>query len=345
MRKIITISALSFLIITPIFCGEFSASAEEETTEKTLEKRSDYKQYRVKGQVQTPQPKDRFKVKFYLGAAEGYDNNVFLDSSRKGDLYDEAVAACELSYELSERLILKAESDSSSMTYHRFSDYSLMDNDIALSLAYYPCQKMKVETGYDIDFVNYLRNENGTYYAQGPFASFRYSITPSTYLGTGYLYRLYDYDKRKIYDGTYRRLELTREDHRHEIMAEFAAIIGKVYFKLKNVYYFNESNDGYMDYYDYQAEKVMGYIGAPLFKKAELVLSGGYQRKNFKSRKITTSSSKEHDDLMVLGGGLYYNLTPSSYINLSYTYRQNFSNDPIQEYSGSMSSIGLHYFF
>ena len=121
---------------------------------------------------------------------------------------------------------------------------------------------------------------------------------------------------------------------------------GKLFVKVKNRYYFNESNDEYMDYYDYQAERVNLYTAYPLTEKLSVLLSGGYQYKDFKSRTITTDADKkEHDHLMTLGSGINYKILPSFYISANYTYRQNYSNDPMQEYSGSVSTAGINYFF
>ena len=161
-----------------------------------------------------------------------------------------------------------------------------------------------------------------------------------------YQYYFCDYKHRDIRDGANNKIDVTREDNRNNVSGVVVTHLGKLFLKIKNTYNFNESNDGYMDYYDYQSDRVSLYTAYPLTEKLSILLNGGYQYKKFKSRTITIDSNKkEHDNLMILGGGLNYKMFSSFYISANYTYRQNYSNDPMQEYSGSVSTVGINYFF
>lgn len=336
------------LIFAMIFLSILQASAEvvfSADEEESRQKQRDARAATETPQIVMPKRQDNLDLNIYISATEGFDSNVFLDSSRKGDLFDEAVVGLGIKNSVNDSFAFKIDYSGRSITYHEYSDFSMFDNDISLTVEYYIGKAARLRAGYDADFINYMKNENGDFLRKGPFADFRYFIAPRTYVGAGYSYQLYDYDKRKIRNGENQMLDMTREDHRHNIMGEFATKLGKLSFKLKNIYYFNESNDGYMDFYDYTADRVSGYIAYPVHKKLQLIFNGGYLRKDFKSRKITGGSSKEYDDLMILGGGAYYIFSPSLFLNANYTYRQNYSNDPVQEYSGTTGTVGLHYFF
>jgi len=264
----------------------------------------------------------------------------------KGDAFDQVMGNVVARYKLNEQVDIKARYDFASITYHEATDVSMLDNDGALSLEYYPMNSVRIEAGYEADFVTYLKNEDGDFMTEGPFCAVRHYFNPKTYIGAKYQYSSYDYEHRTIRGGAGNRLPLTREDHRHNAIAEIVTHVKKLFLKIKTTYYLNESNDEYMDYYDYWSGKINLYMAYPITQKVSILLNGGYQRRDYESRTITTSvDKKEYDDLMILGGGFFYKITPSFYINTNYTYRQNYSNDPFQEYSGSVGTAGFNYFF
>jgi hypothetical protein len=289
---------------------------------------------------------DRLSHSFYIGALEGYDNNVYLDPRRKGDTFDQVMADAVFRYRLNDKLDIKARYDFTSITYHRFTDVSMLDNQISASFEYYPQARIRAEAGYLIDFVDYFKGKDSDFMMDGPFGGIRYYIDRKTYVGGMYHYSTYDYRARKTRDSSNQVRDITRKDKRNTIMAEFATYAGKLFVKVKNTYFWNNSNDQYLDFYDYNSERISLYTAYPLTEKFTVFLNGGYQRKDFKSRTTTKGDNKKvNDNIMMLGGGLYYQLLPSCSISLNYSYRQNYSNDPIQRYSGSIGTLGINLTF
>jgi len=337
IKKLFIVFFLFFLICQPLFADE----------QEIADKYKDYKVAEVEASSKNIYNlEENFKYHFYAGASEGYDNNVFLDPSRKGDVFDQAMADIIARYRLTDQIDLKAHYDFTSITYHEFTKLSLIENDVSASLEYYPHKRVKIEMGYDIDFIDYFKNKSGDFTTNGPFAGIKYYIDKNTYVGAMYQCYFYDYKHRDIRNSSNNKIDTTREDNRNNVAGEVVTHLGKVFVKLKNTYYFNDSNDEYMDYYDYQSNRVNLYTAYPLTEKLSVLLSGGYQYKDFKSRTITTDSGKkEHDNLMTLGTGINYKLFSAFYISANYTYRQNYSNDPLQDYSGSVSTVGINYFF
>ena len=292
-----------------------------------------------------PDSLKRFNFYLYAGAVEGYDNNVFLNPARKGDLFDQAMLDVVAKYRITDNLNFKSSYNITSITYHEFTTLSMLNNDLAVSFEYYPTKNIKIESGYDLYLADYLNNKEADVDSNGPFALVKYFINKNSYIGARYSFGQYQYE-RNIRDASNNTSSIEREDHRHAVTAEGGTYIGDLFLKVKNRYYFNESNDGYMDFYDYQANKTMAYASYPIIDKLSLNLKAGYKRKEYKSRTITTDSTKEeHDDLLLLGVGLYYELNKNLYLNANCNYRQNYSNDPIQEYSGTVSSVGISYTF
>ena len=290
--------------------------------------------------------KDRLSYSAYLGILEGYDNNVYLNSARKGDTFDQAMADVVFRYRLHDKLDIKARYDFTSITYHKFTDVSMLDNQILAAFEYYPQNRLKLEAGYLVDFVDYLKGKDSDFMMDGPFAGARYYVNKKTYIGGMYQYNVYDYKSRKTRNNSDQETNITRKDKRNTVIAEFVTYMGKLFVKVKNTYFWNNSNDQYLDFYDYNSERINLYTAYPVTEKLAVLLNGGYQRKDFKSRTtVKDPSKKEHDNIIMLGGGLSYKLLPSCTISLNYSYRQNYSNDPIQDYSGSIGTLGVNIFF
>jgi hypothetical protein len=261
---------------------------------------------------------DRLSYDFYIGALEGYDNNVYLDSRRKGDTFDQLMADAVFRYRLNNRVNLKARYDFTGIIYHRFTDVSMLDNRISACLEYYPQNRFRIEAGYVLDFVDYLKGSDSDFMMDGPFCGVRYYINKKNYIGGAYQYSSYDYRSRKTRDVSNQVTDINRKDKRNTIVAEWASYVGRLFLKVKNTYFWNDCNDSYLDFYDYRSERIGLYTAYPVTDRFTLLLNGAYQRKDFKSRTITTDSSKkEKDDIMILGGGLYYKASPSCSVSLN----------------------------
>jgi hypothetical protein len=337
------------IIYKPLLCCLILCSAclpANADEEDTREKHKDIQQPIAKQTAAVSGIKDRLSYNFYLGALEGYDNNVYLDSGRKSDSFDQAMADAVFRYRVNDRLNIKALYNFTSITYHKFTDVSMLDNQISASLEYYPENRLKLEAGYLVDFIDYFKDKDSDFIMDGPFAGARYYIDKKTYIAAMYNYSVYDYSRRKTRDSYNQITDITRKDKRNTIIAEFATYIGRLFVKVKNTYFFNNSNDQYLDFYDYNSERINLYAAYPVTEKLVFLLNSGYQRKDFKSRTTTEDSSKkEHDNLMILGAGLSYKVLPACSVSLNYSYRQNYSNDPIQEYSGSIGTFGINLAF
>ncbi|MFH1848012.1 MAG: hypothetical protein ABH825_02195, partial [Candidatus Omnitrophota bacterium] len=117
--------------------------------------------------------------------------------------------------------------------------------------------------------------------------------------------------------------------------------------KLKNQYFQNDSNDQYLDYYDYSAYRVDATVVMPLvFKQLYGLVNLGYQYRDYDDRTTVDDSTKtQKDDLYSIVAAVIYDLNDAFSVSLNYTYNQNESNESYEEYSGSTLSLGAHYAF
>ncbi|UCH11956.1 MAG: hypothetical protein JSW18_03815 [Candidatus Omnitrophota bacterium] len=292
-----------------------------------------------------------FGLKIAAAIKEGFESNVFLDSSRKGDWFTETDIYAEGEYKITDKLAVGVEYDFINLSYNEFTDLNLVNNEGRAFFKYYLKDGFSIKTGYVLDSVWYPHDKDGTYFTQGPLAEIEYYINKDLFLTGAYEFKEYDYDKRKIKDGTGKTLSTNREDCMHSMtfgVGDFVNIgryIKDLLVKVEEKIDFNDSNDEYMDYYDYISYKTSAFISMPVFKVLYLVGHGSYRYKDFDTRKNIDLNATETQKTFVLGATVYYNIYKSAYISAGYTYTQTYSNEPTNRYSDSISSAGIHIFF
>jgi len=286
-----------------------------------------------------------FDLKIAAALKSGYETNVFLDSSHKGDLFTETDIYAEGDYRITEDLIAGIEYDFIGLVYHQYTDLNFMDNEGRAFLKYYANDRLSVKCGYLLDSVWYPHDKEATYLTQGPLAGLGYYINDDLFLDADYTFKIYEYDTKKIKGGSGEALATDREDYRHSISFGIGQYIKELLIKVEEKVDFNDSNDEYMDYYDYVSYKTSVFVSMPVFEVLYLVAHGSYKYKDFDSRQNSDLNATETQKVMTLGATAYYNVYKSLYLSAGYSYSQNYSNEPLNRYSDSTTTTGLHFFF
>lgn len=286
---------------------------------------------------------------FYCDLYEGYDNNVNLDSSRKGDLFSEI--DLELGYVLPFAKKFNGTIDYylGSVVYHDMTDATFYDNNLSLGLDSDIVEdKLNLALDNIFEYNYYPNEEASTYISYSPQLSLRHNFNEAIFHVLSYDFAVTEYSDRKAVDGAGVKKESARQDIRNGITYELGGLaIKDIFFKVRNQYYVNDSNDQFMDYYDYWSYRFNVTAILPLFKDRLCALVGaGYQRFDYDTRQLVNDKDKtEKDDLYSMSASILFDLTKRFSMSLNYTYRQNESNEPSEEYSGSIFSAGLHYAF
>ncbi|KPK42240.1 MAG: hypothetical protein AMJ78_03250 [Omnitrophica WOR_2 bacterium SM23_29] len=317
---------------------------EEETTPKYLgaaQKKAYEKAEVVKGTKV-------FKTKYFFAAAQGYDNNVNLDSQRKGDTFSEGIFDAEAIYPITGRWDVFGGVGVHDITYWDVTDASLVDTDLRFGFEGKFFGTVTLTALNDFEIIEYPYNEDGSYI--GDKVGFKIKhLLPKTYLPAtffhsfGYEYFYKNYMDRKASNGYGAKSPNDRVDKRHTLDCEFGAYFKKAMLKFSGEYYFNDSNDQYLSYYDYQSRRIGLSLIYLLTDKMTAILSAGHQRKHFIHRITRVDNTKlETDKIFTAGASIFYDIYKNVSLGLNYFYRENDSNDPIQEYSGSITSLGLY---
>lgn len=289
------------------------------------------------------------KFLFYCDLYEGFDNNVNLDSNRKHDLFTEVDA--QIGYKKPFDGIFNATVNYylNSITYHEVTDASFYDNNIALDLgANIFDGNAKLTWVNAVGYNYYPHEELSTYLLYSPQLSIKHKLTEAISQKIAYDFQLKGYPDRKATDGAGLPKESDRIDIRNGVTHELSgSFFNDVFLRLKNQYYVNDSNDQFMDFYDYRSYRANLTAIMPLLtKKLYGLLTVGYQRRDYNNRQLVNDNSKtEADDTYNAGSSLIFDITKTISVSLNYDYIQNESNEPSEEYSGSTMSCGFHYAF
>jgi len=293
--------------------------------------------------------KEPGKFLFYADAYEGYDNNVNLDSQRKKDVYTEVDAQLGYKYPFNSLFGATLNYYLNSLNYYEVTDATFYDNNLSLALdTNLFDEKAKLTWGNSAGYIYYPHEERSTYFSYDSQISLKHSLTKTFSHKLAYDFIFRDFPDRKAGNGAGAAKGSDRMDIRNSLTYELSGLLVRdIFMRLNNQYYVNDSNDQFMDYYDYSSYRTSLTAIMPLFtKRLYGLVTIGYQRRVYNSRQLVNDKSEtEKDNTYEGGSSLIFDITKKISMSLNYLYRQNESNEPSQKYSGSMVSAGFHYAF
>jgi len=287
-----------------------------------------------------------YKISHRAAVFSGYDSNVNLSSEREGDIFTEFLYSLDFSKPLSEDVNFLFDYDLDILNYGEFTDSSNMLNHLKFTL-YKNFKSGRVGGGYDFGALYYPRNEDGNFLFHKGFIYFQKRISKNTNHKIQFEYGLKDYtDQNALADAISTYQNKDRLDRR---LSASYAIRSKVFPKLnvglKTKFSSNDSNSRYLDFYDYLSWKQTLSLDYKLLDDLYLAFNFSYRRKEYDARNITIGGKLQVDDLFAGTLGLIYRLNRKQSLSLHYTYRQNNSNDSLEEYSENLITCGWQYKF
>jgi len=291
--------------------------------------------------------KNKVDLDFLAGIRQGYDNNVFLNPGRKKDGFLQPSLKEDLTYRFTRDIRMFFDSDVSYVKYYKFNDNDLFDISINPGFEVDLLDdRLTLETDYLLDWVNFPHDDDGSIVLNSYSIFVKNNVIKQFYHKGGFRLEYRDYTSRKVFGSNEVKTDDLRRDVRY--VAEYEAGM-KIFANLKAKQvvkvYRNDSNDQYEDYYDYWAFSERTTLIAYLTDKLYGTTSLTYTHRWLDDRLSSKDSTHEKHDVFYFSTSLYYDLTPSFTLSASYTYRESGSNEPLQNYSGSIMSIGLYYIF
>ena len=336
MRRIYTLITCMVLLISVslLLTGVvFAAQVKEEKEEMAIEKVQPKKSLLPPG------------LSMRASVFGGYDSNVNLSPSRKGDAFEEVLISLGYSRALFDKLSFSLNYDLDFLNYNRITDASNLLNHFRVGL-HQKFSFLRIGTGYDLAWVYYTHNDDDFIFNKA-FAYIGQDINKNIYHQFQFEFGVKEYLKTKaigLAPGFYQDKE--RTDRRWsgiytvDYKINHALAVG-----LRARFVRNDSNAIYQDFYDYRSYEGAPYLEYRMTGRLMLLTNFSYTRKNYYKRTVTLGPEREHDNLYAARAGAKYKLNPNSSLSLNYVYRDNNSNEDLEEYIEHVISAGWQYKF
>ena len=346
-KNLIVLSLIVFCLttnVTTIFAEE-NREQDTVTTQQVIDKAA-FEGYFDQGQDKAGAA-DNIALYWYANIKQGFDNNVYLDPSRRKDAFVQSSIGEYMTYYHNEDQRVNFDSNITSLLYYNQNNNNLLDiylnpwveQDFFNNI-------FTLEGGYVFDWVCFPNSPDGTYLDNGFSVYLRNNVTPDFYHKIGGKIDI----KSFIHDRTYNASKVKTNTKRFDVLytGEYQAawyLWDIIKLKQRVQVFQNESNYKYQDYYDYWGYNLKTTGIFYFTKKCYSIMNFSYTKKNYYKRTVPSSTSNQRDRLYVASFLLAYDITPSFTISADYSYRENVTNQPVDKYSGSVYTISLSYVF
>ena len=278
---------------------------------------------------------------------QGFDNNVFLDPSRTKDGFLQSTVAVDAVYNYTNDIRLILNTDVTNISYYTKKDNNLLDlvGNPGFEMDFLD-DYLTYIGDYKIEWVLFPHDKDGSYLSNEFSAYIRNNVYKGFYQQGGFKMEYRHYTNRKAYGPSAEPKSDLRDDIRYTGMYE-AALYLYDFIKVKETvqFYRNDSNDQFMDYYDYYAFKTRTSLTVLFTDKLYGITSFSYTRKLYDDRLSTEHQTHEKDNLYIFNASVLYELTPSFTLSGGCSYRENTSNEPLEKFSGTIWTVGLYFTF
>jgi len=290
----------------------------------------------------------RGRLKNLLGVSFGYDNNTHLNSDRNGDAFNQTYFKTSFTSSITrdKKVTGILEYDLMTLMYWGESKLDIVKNGLHAGIENKINKEWELSGGYRLGTYSYINSSSDNFYENIGYWKVKENLPFQFYHQLGYELGFKNYPQRHIRTTASIDSDKKRNDLRNTASYEIGKYFAKDLFKIGYEYYNNNSSEKYLHYYDYDSHKFSTSLTHLFNDKIFSYLSFGRQYRNFRARTLTLDSAfKEWDRTFFFASALYYNLNKSLTVGLSYTYRQNSSNEPAEKYSGSLLSMSTYYRF
>jgi len=274
----------------------------------------------------------------------GYDDNARLDHyDGVGSLFFQEAVGISGKYPVNDTLVLRGSYDLTSINYLRTSDADLVDNLFDVGMDKKISDNLTWSIDYRPDIVGLTHDELGKYAEHLFETSLRQDISKRIYQKIIYGISTRHYPKWAIRNNGGAFRFGNRNDIRNTVTHRLGFYLAdNIFLKEENVFYYNYSNEQYMDYYDYKSYITKTTLIHFTTKKLYEVANFSYQYIPYDKRSVSDRQEKQRDHLFTFGGSVFYDITSNLTIGTTFNYRKNFSNEGVSNYRDYIISSGVY---
>ena len=287
-------------------------------------------------------------LKIYASTSIGYDNNSLLNAQRKEDAFAQESASLYYQSPLSDLLGLRLSSYLLNVNYFEQTDQNVFLPVGSAGLDFFVAKATTLQLDYEFEYIDFPNNESATSLNHKGRVGLNQVLSDQWTIRGGMGLSSSDYESRKLRqaNGVLSAIE-ERSDSRYTADSELIfRALKNLLLKSGFIYYFNDSNDVFHDYYDYHSYKYYASSFLQIDPKFSAYFKFSYENRDYHSRPLADHSAiSQNDDIYTATASLFYKIHANVSLGANYSYRQKNSNEPSQKYSGSIFTVGLYYFF
>ena len=276
----------------------------------------------------------------------GYDTNSDLTAERNGSGFEETTLDLHYKHRLTPDINLLLSYYADYIFYNNRIKNTSIDNYFKGVVTKHLAQNLSLGVGFSLDINTYPYYNQNDYFIYQPLIYLKHKINDRLTQQFDYSYYYRDFKKAKMLadNGSYTAKSEYEKRNIYGYSLDWSAT-EKTDLTVGFQFYKNDRNDKFMDYYDYTSYKEYINLMQDLAHNFYLVLSFTHQFKNYDARTIFGGDYRQKDNLYIANLGIIYALNNKTSLDLYYTYRDNSSNDSTEEYTESIISCGMHYYF
>ena len=278
----------------------------------------------------------------YAGVSQGYESNVNLDGSRKGDPFSEQSAGVTFRPLRTGWLRGDLSYDFLGTEFCEFTDSNLWSHTFQGLFRIQPWRSLELNLGVEYAVLDFPLDTDNSFTDRRFKAHLSYAQWAWLTHRAGWTFQQREYDTRLARDGDQVKLAgLNREDQRHTAGYELRLRFQRAFGRLAAEYYRNFSNDHFQDFYDWDDFRFRGLLTWIFRPGLSGTVTLSHERKNYQARSVPVIAIAERDDLLSAAASLAYEIRKDVTLSLSVTYRHQDSNDPRLDFTDWIHQIGV----
>ena len=346
-------------LATPSLPVAFSAELTPEQTEAAREEQQRQldqvqrlprrlrEQHQVEKKLQRfPQLKEWLhRLHLHYSVIEGYDRNVNLNSTHNGTGFTEQDLGMGYIHRLGQRFIYRLTGNLRYVNYYKFSNVNSFAPTLRGETAFEFTPHFFLESEYDARWFWRPDDAQGNFNEQEVKVGLKHYLIPKRlYHKPSYIFQYRDFTKAKARLADSSAGPDGRWDTTHRLDYEIGIHpIPELLLRVHNQYGRNDSNDQYLDFYDYSFYQVTPSVTWEVSKPLLVIAGVQFQRNNYDNRAIRGRAEREN--FTAFFGSLFYHVTKQTSVGFHSGYSKDDSTPPELEYPDSSLSLGVHVHF
>ena len=285
------------------------------------------------------------RLHFHYGVFEGYDRNPNLGSPRKGSGFTEQDLGVGYIHRLGQRFIYRLTGNTRYVNYYKFANENLFEQTLRGEGAVELTPHFFVESEYAACWFWKPHDAQGDFIEQEVKTGLKHYLIPRRlYHKPSYIFQYREFTKAKARVSSGDPSTSGRHDTTHRLDYEIGVHPTQwLLFQIHNQYGRNDSNDQFLDFYDYSFYQVTPSVTWEIAKPLFLVTGVQFQHNHYDDRAVRGSAEREN--FTAFFGSLFYHVTENASIGFHWVYAKDDSNLPELRYQDSSLSLGVHLHF